>query len=352
MKVSIVGKNSGTWTIELTNNTGGARSFDYNTKMCFNSDAENWTGLSNIATTVNLAPGTSTTIEIQENGTATSIAISYTSGNTRYIFYAKNLSVSGTMTSSGNTTPAYSYTQNGMKIGIVGKNGYTWQIKLINDTGSTRTFDYNSRMCFEGDAQNWKGLSDVSTTISLAHGSSTQMYIQENGTATSIAISYMDGVYRKICYAKNLSTSGTMTAMASTIDTTVPDDSCVAEGTLITLADGSQKAVEDLTGDEMLLVRNMHTGTFDFAPILFVDSDPEHTYEVIKLYFHDGTVVDVISEHGFWDLTLGEYVYLDGNAADYIGHWFSKQDTKNNGKIVTFLANFYSFMPQQPHGVL
>jgi hypothetical protein len=32
---------------------------------------------------------------------------------------------------------------------------------------------------------------------------------------------------------------------------------CVADGTLITLADGSQKPVEELTGDELLLVWNL-----------------------------------------------------------------------------------------------
>ena len=50
--------------------------------------------------------------------------------------------------------------------------------------------------------------------------------------------------------------------------------SCVAEGTMITLADGSQIAVENLTGNELLLVWNLFTGTFDIAPILFIDIYP------------------------------------------------------------------------------
>lgn len=110
-----------------------------------------------------------------------------------------------------------------------------------------------------------------------------------------------------------------------------PSQSCIAEGSLITLADGSQKAVQELTGNEMLLVWNMFTGTFDTAPILCIDSDPADWYEVIKLYFSDGTQVDVISEHGFWDFDLNEYVYLDNNAEDYIGHWFNKQTSDSGG---------------------
>lgn len=119
--------------------------------------------------------------------------------------------------------------------------------------------------------------------------------------------------------------------------TAVYQPACVAEGTLITLADGSQKAVEDLTGDEMLLVWDLYTGTFGSAPILFIDSDPVGHYQVIRLFFSDGTTVDVISEHGFFDIDLNEYVYLDKDAAEYIGHDFWKQGT--NGMTAVTLVD-------------
>lgn len=101
--------------------------------------------------------------------------------------------------------------------------------------------------------------------------------------------------------------------------------SCVTEGTLITLADGSQKAVENLDGSEMLLVWNLFTGTFDTAPILFIDHESSALCTVINLYFSDGTNVKVISEHAFWDFDLNKYVFLRNDADKYIGHWFNKQ---------------------------
>lgn len=116
---------------------------------------------------------------------------------------------------------------------------------------------------------------------------------------------------------------------------TMNKNGCIATGTLITLADGTQKAVEDLTGDELLLVWNLQTGQFDTAPILFIDSDPTYTYSVIDLAFSDGTTVQVISEHGFWDYNLNEYVYLDMDAAQYIGHWFNKLTTDAEGNNVS-----------------
>ncbi|MDE6869488.1 MAG: hypothetical protein K2J75_02065, partial [Clostridia bacterium] len=115
---------------------------------------------------------------------------------------------------------------------------------------------------------------------------------------------------------------------------TYTTDKCVAPGSLITLADGSQKPVEKLTGDEMLLVWNIYTGDFDVAPILFIDSDEQANCEIINLYFSDDTRVKVISEHGFWDYNLNEWIFLRNDAAKYIGHWFNKQSIDGCGNFV------------------
>ncbi len=332
MKVSLVGKRGGTWLLELTNNTGSGRYFKYNSRMCFEDDAKNWKGLAH-QNEIYISNGATELIEISEYGTATSIAISYKDGSAgRCIFYAYNLSTNGTMTSYGTYKAIHYYTYNGIEVAILEKIGGTWVIELTNNTGKPQKFQYNSRMCFEGDAQNWTGLSHVEERF-LENGATTvePIYISEYGTATSITISYMDGIYRKIFYANNLNaTTGTMTAKGNTKDTTV-QDSCLAAGTLITLADGSQKAVEELTGNEMLLVWNMKTGMFDTAPIMFIDSDPIHTNDIINLHFSDETTVKVIYEHGFWDFDLNSYVYLDENAEEYVGHWFNKQTTDAAG---------------------
>ena len=109
--------------------------------------------------------------------------------------------------------------------------------------------------------------------------------------------------------------------------------SCIAAGSLITLADGSQVAVENLTGNENLLVWNMLTGQYDTAPILFIDSDPLSSYEIIKLTFSDNTEVKVIDEHAFFDMTIGKYVFMRNDASQYIGHYFNKQGI--NGTYTT-----------------
>lgn len=330
LKVSIAGKNKSKWLLTLTNKSKKSRKIEYNSRMCNGNDAENWTGLSNVEATHYLRSGESVCVRITENGTATHIAISYIDGDYRYIFYADNLDPKGTMTAHENTQ-RIRYTCQELTIQLLEKVGTRWHFSLTNNTGSTKKIEYNSKMCFEGDAINWTGLSDVEN-ITLNDEEETEeinqkIWIEENGWATHVTFSYMDGNMRHVVYACEL-TSGscTMNVGENTIDTSAPPSSCVAEGTLVTLADGSQKAVEELTGDEQLLVWNLETGAFDSAPIMFIDSDPVAHYEVVKLSFSDGTDVDVISEHGFYDADLNRYVYLDENASDYIGHAFMKQN--------------------------
>lgn len=98
---------------------------------------------------------------------------------------------------------------------------------------------------------------------------------------------------------------------------------CLAEGTLITLADGTKKKVENVTANDTSLIFNHETGKYDFAKVLFNDSEALADYTVINLKFSKGKTVKVVSEHGFFDLTLNKYVYVDEyNYNDYVGHKF------------------------------
>ena len=64
-----------------------------------------------------------------------------------------------------------------------------------------------------------------------------------------------------------------------------------------------------------------------------MDSEEEAEFDIVHLYFSDGTDVKVIYEHGFWDYDLNEYVYLDRYAEKYIGHTFAKQNGDELAKV-------------------
>ena len=120
--------------------------------------------------------------------------------------------------------------------------------------------------------------------------------------------------------------------------------SCVAAGTLITLWDGSKKKVEDITVDDFLLVFNHETGRYDFAKVLFNDIEPSRDITTINLRFSNGTCIKVIYEHGFFDLNLNKYVYINElNFSSYIGHtfYYATWDGTNYVKSSTILENAY-----------
>jgi len=100
-------------------------------------------------------------------------------------------------------------------------------------------------------------------------------------------------------------------------------DQCLLPNTLINMADGTRKPVESIeTGDEVL-VFNHETGEYDTSIVLFNDYEPKKDYLVVNLEFSNGKQIGVIYEHGFFDMTTMEYVYIDANNYhEYIGHEF------------------------------
>ena len=100
---------------------------------------------------------------------------------------------------------------------------------------------------------------------------------------------------------------------------------CIVEGTLITLADGTQKKVEDLTYDDLVLVFNHETGKMEPGYIAMLDHlDMERFWtNVINLSFSNGETLRVVWNHGVFDATLNRYVMInEDNYKDFVGHEF------------------------------
>ena len=121
-------------------------------------------------------------------------------------------------------------------------------------------------------------------------------------------------------------------------------DSCLVEGTLITLADGSTKKIEELTYEDELLVWDFFEGKYSKAnPTLLID-DGKKKYDVLTLTFDDGAELGIISVHGLYDESLNEYVYIDEeNVSEYIGHKFVKPYIDENGERKNTSAELTGF---------
>ena len=108
--------------------------------------------------------------------------------------------------------------------------------------------------------------------------------------------------------------------------------SCVTGDTLVMLADGTQKRIDALTGNELLLVWNHETGAMDTAPVAYIvnHNNVVEEREIVHLYFSDGSEVKVIGEHVFFDATLNKYIALTTENADsFVGHKFVGANADN-----------------------
>ena len=83
---------------------------------------------------------------------------------------------------------------------------------------------------------------------------------------------------------------------------------CLAKGTLISMADGSYKKIEDITYDDDILVWNFDEGCFARSkPLWIMKTRKAKQYN--KLTFADGSVLKTIGQHRIFNNEKGKFTY-------------------------------------------
>ena len=119
------------------------------------------------------------------------------------------------------------------------------------------------------------------------------------------------------------------------------DDGCFAPDTLVTLADGTQKRVDQLTFADRILAWDFFTGSYIEKEISLLVNHGEGTYKIANLQFSDGTMLRIIAEHGVFDYDLNKYVYFTvDNMHEYIGHRFVRYAEDGRYNLVTLTNAF------------
>lgn len=75
---------------------------------------------------------------------------------------------------------------------------------------------------------------------------------------------------------------------------------CLAEGTLITLANGTQKPVEQVTHKDLLLIWNFETGAYDYQYPLVVGDGSLAAYKT-RITLEDNTYIEICNSHDIYD---------------------------------------------------
>ena len=102
---------------------------------------------------------------------------------------------------------------------------------------------------------------------------------------------------------------------------------CIAAGTMISLPEGKQKAVEELEVGDVICTFDHETGKASSAPVAFI-WESKNVGNAFILTFENDVEVTVIDEHGFYDQEEQKYVFINlQNAQEYIGDHFYDADT-------------------------
>ena len=270
-------------------------------------------------------------------------AISTRKNNTAnyWVYDYDNYLANSTFLVADNVTFTADYTTNKVNVGFYVESKSYWENASIYINGTQKYSDSQLKV----GSKIIVGTLDAGTTIQL------------RATATKLAEEKKEyGV--EFCGRTAINES-TTSSQSVTVTFTLSDDdlcwvirdyvkSCVAEGTLITLADGTKKKVEDLTLSDQLLIFNHETGKYDVASINFIENDGRKMYNIINLKFSNGVTSRVIYEHGYFDLDLNKYVYIRENTyKQYIGHRFYSENgvvTLDDAYMTTEMTGCYSLV--------
>ena len=162
-----------------------------------------------------------------------------------------------------------------------------------------------------------------------AGGSKVTAYCITNSTQVNANTSNYNGPHYRFTYTGYNGESVTTGWKYCTHDTSITKrgGGCVTGDTLVMLADGTEKRIDQVTYDDQLLVWNFFEGKYDVAPSAIIFNHGMDNYNVLSLNFEDGTTVKTINDHGFYDVEENEFVFItEENVAQYVGDHFVKVD--------------------------
>lgn len=123
------------------------------------------------------------------------------------------------------------------------------------------------------------------------------------GSFSSIGIAVTGGA---VIHIRAYATNNVGTAYGA--DLSALNNICLAAGTLVTLADGTTKPIEEIRYTDTLRVWNFDEGHFDEAQPLYIKR-AEWTNQYNHLEFSDGSFLETINQHRIFNKEMGRFTY-------------------------------------------
>ena len=163
-------------------------------------------------------------------------------------------------------------------------------------------------------------------TVSVTHASGTYT----NGTEYFFGLKSGSTVTADFTiYAGNIDSN-----ISVSTSTTSDDQTCLVAGTMIRLADGTSKKIEDIKYDDLLIAISHQSGkVIEEYPIWIEQEGNIDEYQINT--FSDGSVLKTVGTHGVFSVDANRYVSVKDRDNFHIGTRVIKVNDNNEVEIVT-----------------
>lgn len=274
-------------------------------------------------------------------------------------------------------TPTQGYSYNVTTTGATGvwdNNAYTLTISnpTENVAFTIEGVAAGYAVTFEGGDWGWADVYDAqsatgsSKSLSTSGGTVTctsgYLYLEGNGFGTDSSVSTPTVTGGVAIESKDQTSSGSSWILFKvTGNGTVGSIyiSCFIEGTRVSLANGSTKAIEDITYDDELLVWNFYEGKFDTAkPAWIKVEETAPRYDLVK--FSDGREFGTVGQggekgyHRIFNKEAGAFTHM-GTSATPIGTTTFADDstfpTIVSEEIIEKPVKFYNIITDKHYNI-
>lgn len=213
-------------------------------------------------------------------------------------------------------------------------SGYTLPAS-VTVTGATYTWEQSTGVLdISNPTQNVTitiaGVKSVSYTVTINNGgtNSIDVYQSDNENELGEIVTVTNGVYIISKKYITLTTDGSMIehiSHSANIEELSGDSYkingdgsisvnaiCLTGDTLITLADSSQKRIDEITTADKVLSINPETNELEADEIIYCDSAESKTHTEYDIYtLSDGTEIKTVHRHRFYNMERQAMVYMD-----------------------------------------
>ena len=121
--------------------------------------------------------------------------------------------------------------------------------------------------------------------------------------------------------------------------TTKGSGTCFAAGTLITLADGTQKPIEELKSGDAVHAWNFENGQPTSTPVVAITNHGLALYNSILLHFSNGISLELLEKHDLFSVEDNAFVTLSAdNSGEYVGKSFGTIDENGDTGVAELVG--------------